>query len=167
MAGPLTFSASREVQATRDAVWAVIGDFGNEHRWTKTLSSCSRDTPTVRVGTVRHCLLPEPLMGRKEVFETLIELHPGKSLGYTLDGTAGPFAQSAGRWTVAPAGPDRTIVTVEGRFLPRHFGVRLLWPLLGPMLGRMSRRIVGELETFVRQSRAEPGLDHSCAGNPS
>lgn len=105
IARPLTFSASREVRATRDAVWAVMGDFGNEHRWTKTLSSCSRDTPTVRVGTVRHCLLPKPLMGRTEVFETLIELHPGTSLGYTLDGPAGPSAQSAGRSTVVPAGP--------------------------------------------------------------
>ncbi len=51
--------------------------------------------------------------------------------------------------------------------MPRHFVVRLLWPLLGPMLGSMSRRIVGELETFVRQSRAETGVDHSRAGNPS
>src|SRR5919197_4684069 len=38
MATTLHFSVTERVRASNDAVWAVLGNFGTEHRWTRTLT---------------------------------------------------------------------------------------------------------------------------------
>lgn len=147
---PLTFAVTCAVDAPNKAVWKVIGDFGTEHRWTRTLTECQRDTDEVRVGTVRSCRLPRPLMGRTEVRETLVEFAWGSALAYTLDGAAGPFASAESRWSTTPTSERTTSVTVTGRFRPKHPLVRaLVWPFAKPMLKRLTRRVVGELEVFL------------------
>jgi hypothetical protein len=69
MSKTLTFKVGRTISASSDAIWQVLGDFGTEHSWTKTLDRCTRDTAIARVGTVRSCTLPKPLMGRTLVRE--------------------------------------------------------------------------------------------------
>lgn len=150
MARPLTFEVTRVIPAADDAVWDVLGDFGTEHRWTKALSRCERDTPDVRVGTVRWCRLPRPVMGRTEVREVVTEFEPGRTLAYSLDGAAGPFASASSRWSTRPASSRATAVTVAGSFEPRNRAVPLLaWPLAKPMLRRVTRRVLRELEEFL------------------
>jgi hypothetical protein len=100
--GWLHFEITRPVRAPAGAIWEVLGDFGTEHRWTKSLSHCERDTVAVGVGTVRSCTLPKPLMGRKEVREAITEYTPGVAIAYALEGSAGPFASAASRWSVRP-----------------------------------------------------------------
>ena len=92
MSKTLTFEVKRKMSASSEAVWQVVGDFGTEHRWTKTLDYCARDTDIVAVGTVRICRLPKSLMGRTAIREELTEYRPGSSLTYRLEGSAGPFA---------------------------------------------------------------------------
>ncbi|HUP17207.1 MAG TPA: SRPBCC family protein [Acidimicrobiia bacterium] len=116
MSRSLQFSTTRIVNVSNEAVWRVLGDFGTEHRWTKTLTSCERDTPEVGVGTVRSCKLPRPLMGRSEVKETLTEFEPERVLTYQLDGAAGPFATAAARWSTWRETPNSTAITVRGEF---------------------------------------------------
>jgi hypothetical protein len=41
---PVTFAVTCAVDAPNETVWKVIGDFGTEHRWTRTLTECERDT---------------------------------------------------------------------------------------------------------------------------
>lgn len=152
----LHFAVTEIVRAPSDAVWRVLGDFGTEHRWTKSVAECARDTREVRVGTVRSCRLPRPLMGRTAVRETLTEFAPGQALAYALEGPAGPFAFAASRWSTAPASADETAVTVEGTFRPANRTARfLVWPLAKPMVRRLARRVVRELDAFVRVP--EPG----------
>lgn len=115
----LTFSVTYRVRGSVEEVWRVLGDFGSEHRWTTTLVSCEHDTEIVRVGTVRRCRLPRPVMGRRQVDERLTEFEPGRSLAYVLDGGAGPFATVSSRWSTAPTSAEGTAVTVQGIFTPR------------------------------------------------
>jgi hypothetical protein len=144
------FSVTEHVQATNAAVWAVLGDFGNEHRWTRTLAHCERDTSDVRVGTARTCTLPKPLMGRTQAREELTEFEPGASLAYVLNGPAGPFLTASSRWSTRSEDDGNTLVTVEGLFTPRSWGARfLLWPLAKPMIENLARRTVRELGAFV------------------
>lgn len=150
----LRFSTTHVVAAPPDAVWRVLGDFGTEHRWTKTLSFCERDTPDVRVGTSRTCTLPKPLMGRTRVTETLTEYEPGRSLAYALDGAAGPFARAASRWSLDARDDGRTAVRVEGIFEPKHGAARMLvWPLAKPYLVRVARGVVRELDDHVTRGQ--------------
>lgn len=147
----LQFAVTHEIPASNEDVWRVLGDFGREHRWTRSLSRCTRDTSDVRVGTVRTCQLPRPLMGRTEVREELTEFAPGRSFAYSLEGPAGPFEFASSRWSTTPTTDGATAVTVEGTFSPRNVAVPVVvWPFVQPMLQRLTRRILGELETFLQ-----------------
>lgn len=150
MPSELRFSVTYPVRGSLDEVWRVLGDFGGEHRWTTTLTFCERQSHDVRVGTVRRCRLPRPLMGRREVHETLTEFEPGRALAYVLDGEAGPFATASSRWSTAPTACGATAVTVEGRFTPRSriVGV-MVWPAAKPALRRLTRKVLAELDAFV------------------
>jgi hypothetical protein len=88
----VAFNVTRVLRASNVSVWKVLGDFGTEHRWTKSLAHCKRDTAGVSVGAVRTCTLPKPLTGRTQVREQLVEYTPLAALTYELDGAAGPFA---------------------------------------------------------------------------
>lgn len=145
----LSFTIREPVHAPPEAVWAVLGDFGTEHRWSSSLAYCERTTDVVAVGTARICTLPKPLMGRLQVREELTEYTPGEALAYALDGAAGPFATAASRWAVVRGSDDQTIVSVTGTFMPRARWVRFVWPLVRFMVARLARQSVGELQSFV------------------
>jgi len=150
MSKTLTFKVGRTISASSDAIWQVLGDFGTEHRWTKTLDRCTRDTAIARVGTVRTCTLPKPLMGRTFVREELTEYQPGSALAYRLEGTAGLFASAASRWSIYPGGDGATLVCVEGFFAVGNPVVRIFaWPVVKPMLSRVTGRVIDELAEFV------------------
>ncbi|HVV50131.1 MAG TPA: SRPBCC family protein [Polyangia bacterium] len=149
MGARLRFEVTRVLAVSNDEVWRVLADFGTEHRWSKTLVHCERDTPDVHVGTARSCRLPRALMGRTQVREVLTELQPGRLLAYRLEGPAGPFASAASRWSTSGGG-NATAVTVEGYFEPKNWAVRaIVWPLVRPFLRRLTQRVLGELEVFV------------------
>jgi hypothetical protein len=153
------FSITEAVHASNDAIWAVLGDFGTEHRWTRTLAHCERDTSDVRVGTARTCTLPRPLMGRARVREELIEYEPGAALAYDLDGPAGPFLTASSRWATRADTGSGTALTVEGRFTPRNWFVRLLvWPLARLAIRRLTRKVIRELEAYVLARGAAKAL---------
>lgn len=144
------FSVSEQVHASNAAVWAILGDFGNEHRWTRALTHCERDTKEVRVGTARTCVLAKPLMGRTRAREELTQFEAGASLAYVLDGPAGPFLTASSRWSTRSQDDGTTLVTVEGFFTPRNWVARcLLWPLAKPMIKKLARNTVRELGASV------------------
>lgn len=146
----LAFTVSTRTSVPIPQIWETLGDFGTEHRWTKTLLHCERDTSQVNVGTARNCTLARPLMGRTQVREELVEFVPGKVLAYRLDGPAGPFRTAASRWTTSADAEGKTVITVEGRFTPKNRVVRmLLWPLVRPYVARVTRNVLGELESFL------------------
>jgi hypothetical protein len=149
----LQFAVTHVVPAPNEDVWRVLGDFGHEHRWTKRLSRCIRNTSVVGVGTVRTCRLPRPLMGRTEVREVLTHFEPGHSFAYVLEGSTGPFSVASSRWSTSPAHDDATAVTVEGLFTPKNAAVPVVvWPFVKPLLQRLTKRILRELAAFL-QSR--------------
>ena len=158
MSSRLRFEVTRVLAVSNEDVWSVLGDFGTEHRWSKTLVHCERDTPDVRVGTARSCRLPRPLMGRTQVREVLTELQPGRALAYRLEGPAGPFSSAASRWSTSGRGTG-TVVTVEGYFEPKNWAVRaIVWPLVQPFLRLLTHRVLGELEVFVAATCARARL---------
>lgn len=151
----LSFSTTKVIRALNESVWRVIGDFGNEHVWYADMKRCTRDTSDVRVGTTRTCELTKPVMGVTEAVETLTEYDAGKVLAYRLHGAAGPFAAAQSRWTTTPLPDGSTSLTIEGRFEPKNAAVRwLLWPLARPMVARLARRTIVQLERHLAGSRA-------------
>lgn len=147
---PLTFTVARSVPQAPKEVWAVLGAFGTEHHWSSALEHTERDTEGVDVGTARHCTLPEPMMGRTEVEETLVEYEEGASLAYRLQGEAGPFASAGSRWRIRPGDDGGTVVEVQGRFQPKNALVRwLVWPFARLYLRRLARKGLDELAAYL------------------
>jgi hypothetical protein len=102
------------------------------------------------VGTIRSCKLPRALIGRTTVREELTEYEPGRALAYRLEGPAGPFASASSRWSTSPGSGGGTIMCVEVFFTARNRAARILvWPLVKPMLRRLTSRVMAELGGFV------------------
>ena len=143
------FSVSKVVGASNDRVWKVLGDFGHEHRWTRSLTHCERDTPIAQVGTWRSCVLPRPLMGRTRVREELTEFAPRSALAYELEGGAGPFAKARSRWSTRERPDGTTELTVVGEFVPRSWVGYAVWPLSKPAVKRLTQQVIGELDSYI------------------
>lgn len=155
----LQLSTTRIVGVSNEAVWRVLGDFGTEHRWTRTLTSCERDTATVGVGTVRVCKLSRPLMGRTEAREMLTEFDSERVLAYRLDGPAGPFATAASRWSTRREAPNSTAITVRGDFEAQNWAtLYFVWPLARIMIRGVMARVLGELEDYLTTQAPHPNL---------
>lgn len=145
----VTISEAARTHGTPAQVWRLLGDFGNEHRWSSQLASCRRDTASVGVGTRRTCALAKPLMGRTETTEELTDYVAGASLAYRLSGRAGPFRDAEGSWVVT-RDEDATVVSVSGRFEPLNAAVGLLvGPLARVVAVRAARRALADLVTAV------------------
>jgi hypothetical protein len=151
VARPINISEAARTHRTPAQVWRLLGDFGNEHRWSSQLASCHRDTASVGVGTRRTCALARPLMGRTETTEELTDYVAGASLAYRLSGRAGSFRASEGRWEVRPD-QKVTVITVSGRFEPLNATVGLLVGPLAKMVAvRAARRALADLVTAVEK----------------
>jgi hypothetical protein len=84
------------------------------------------------------------------VREQRTEYEPGTVLAYRLEGPAGPFASASSRWSTTSRSDGGAIVTVEGFLTARSRAAEIVvWPLARPMLRRLVRRVIGELEAFV------------------
>ena len=152
MTRPITIVEAARTHRAPAQVWRLLGDFGNEHRWSSQLASCRRDTAGVGVGTRRTCALAKPLMGRTETTEELTGYVAGESLAYRLSGRAGPFRVAEGSWVVT-AEQDATVVSVSGRFEPLNAAVGLLvGPLARVVAVRAARRALADLLTAVEAS---------------
>ena len=157
MTRPITIVEAARTHRTPAQVWRLLGDFGNEHRWSSQLASCRRDTTGVGVGTRRTCALTKPLMGRTETTEELTDYVTGESLAYRLSGRAGPFRVAEGTWVVTPD-EDATVISVSGRFEPLNTAVGLLLgPLARIVAVRAARRALSDLLTAVEASDLSDG----------
>jgi hypothetical protein len=96
-------------------------------------------------------------MSRSFVREELTEYQPGSALAYRLEGSAGPFASAASRWSLYSGDDGGTHVRVEGFFtVASPLATILVWPIVKPMLQRITRRVIDELAAFVTARQVAP-----------
>jgi hypothetical protein len=92
-------------------------------------------------------------MGRTQVREQLIEYSARAALAYELEGSAGPFANARSRWSTRERADGTTELVVEGRFVPRSwFSRHCVWLLAKPMLERLTRQVLCELDAYVART---------------
>jgi carbon monoxide dehydrogenase subunit G len=90
-------------------VWEVLADFGSIHDWLPGVDhACVLSTdPGGPVGTTRRVQ-----MGRMTLVETITECDAPTTLAYEIAGLPPWVRRLENRWTVRPAGPGTTTVTV-------------------------------------------------------
>ena len=143
-------SVSRDIDAPRDAVWAVLADFPSISTWnTGVKNSFSTSDEVEGVGARRHCDLAP--MGTLD--ETIAEWEPGERLVVSID-SAGKLPMKRGRvtFTLADQGDPTTIdYAYEPGMGP--FG-RLMGPVIDKQLVTGMAGFLEDLETAAKKRAA-------------
>ncbi|WP_231643408.1 SRPBCC family protein [Mycolicibacterium baixiangningiae] len=97
------------MRADPQTVWDVLADFGSIRDWLPGIDhSCLLSTSADgMVGTTRRVQ-----MGRMTLVETITEFDAPAALAYDIAGLPRWLRRFNNRWTLQPAGPGATTVTV-------------------------------------------------------
>jgi carbon monoxide dehydrogenase subunit G len=107
-------SRTRTVHATPEQAWSVLADFDRIVEWAPSVDHSEAMTePPFGVGAARRVQV-----GRLTLVETVTDWEEPSTLAYTLEGLPPFAARATNRWTLEPAGPDRTTVTVTADVTP-------------------------------------------------
>ena len=146
MGSRVQISESVEIARPPEAVWEAIADYGFDLQWRKGLEEMAPDPPGgPEVGTKVHEVVRNG--GRAYVADTVVtSLDPG--VAYEFEGHGSIGGLGGGR-SVAANGGEVSVFTYDIRLQPEG-GMRLLRPLLGPMvrsgLKKDLRKLKGMLE---------------------
>ncbi len=101
------------IEATPDAAWAVLADFGAISRWVPLIQhSCLLSDQTEGVGTIRRVQI-----ARQTLIETVEVWQPGQTLAYTIDGLPPIVGRGRNTWQLRPAGRT-TLATLTTDITP-------------------------------------------------
>jgi uncharacterized protein YndB with AHSA1/START domain len=124
MNGKHQLQRSRELDAPRDVVWAILADSASLPEWAAVVQEVtSRATGPEEVGSVRECRVD--FAGRQgTIGERCVELVPDSRIGYVVDhdslGFNKMFADYGFTLTLTDAGPKRTTVVMDTYYTPRN-----------------------------------------------
>ena len=133
----------------RDAVWAVLADFGAISRWAPNVEHSSLTTEQADgVDAERRVQV-----GRNALLERITEWEPGRRLGYTISGLP-PVVRSAGNtWTIEGEGEATTVtVTTNVDAGPRP-PQQLVARMIGRAMTRASRELLAGLQNHLEENR--------------
>jgi uncharacterized protein YndB with AHSA1/START domain len=149
MASPVHIEESIEIDKPPAAVWDAIADYSFDLQWRNGLQEMTPDPPgPPTVGTKVHEVVKTS--GREYVADTVVtELDPGASYRFTGSGTVGGLS---GRRAVQPA-LRGAVFTYEIELEPKG-AMRLLRPVLGPMVRSGLRKDLGRLKQLLESDRA-------------
>ena len=145
---PMELQIEYEMAAPADAVWQVAGEGFADLSWSSDVTHSELDGD-LKVGAVRTCHFPPNIFSRSgQVKETLSSFDRSqRQLAYQAE-LGGFIRRATNRWSIEAVDAARCRLrmhaTIELRGLAKLFG-----PLLRPMLARMGRQTMRELETKV------------------
>jgi hypothetical protein len=142
MGSPIRIEESVEIARPADQVWKAIADYGFDLQWRKGLREMAPDPPGGPApGTKVHEVVRSS--GRDYVADTVVtDLDPGISYRFEGSGTIGGRA-------VRPAdGGAEAVFTYTIELRPTG-GMRLLAPLLGPMVRSGLKRDLQKLRSLL------------------
>jgi uncharacterized protein YndB with AHSA1/START domain len=137
---------SRQLDAPREAIWAVLADFHNIYIWNSGVKA-SHDTGdgTIGLGAQRHCELA-PLGTLKE---TIAEWHPNEKLVVSIDSaTKLPIENGAATFTLS----DHE-TAIDYAYRPKG----IVGKVMGPILDRQLRKgFGGFLDDLEKAAQQQP-----------
>jgi uncharacterized protein YndB with AHSA1/START domain len=140
---------SVQINKSPAEVWEAIADYSLDREWRKGLLEMTPDPPGgPAVGTKVHEIVRTS--GRNYVADTAVtDLDPGASYRFAGSGTIGGVG--GGRSVQSDDGTG-TVFTYTIELEPKG-GMRLLRPLLGPMVRSGLKKDLQKLKTLLEQER--------------
>ena len=107
-----------ETKASKQAVWALLADYGNIHKYTSGVVASHLTTPGKQgLGMTRRCDLPgKP--GSNYVVEKIVEWRDGDSFAFVITDTNAPIKDAKVRWTAREHG-NKSEIIVQARYRPK------------------------------------------------
>lgn len=141
-----TVVRSRTVVASPDDVWSVLARFDRIAEWAPSVGHSEAMTePPVGVGSARRVQV-----GRLTLVETIVEWASEQAVAYTLEGLPPFVAEATNRWTLEPAGPERTTVTLTAEITPGPKPpMRLAVAVLGRVIARGNDQLLDGMAAAV------------------
>ena len=79
------FDVSVTPEASKDAAWALLADYGNPHNYISGIVDAYLTTEqTSGVGMTRHCDLPRMMMMKQHIVEDISAWDEGNSFTYII-----------------------------------------------------------------------------------
>ena len=117
------------IDASSDAVWNVLKEFGSVSDWAPSVSkSYYLDSQTSGIGTGRHC----DIDGIGSIDEVVTKWQEGVGFSYSVT-PLGPLAKSASSWQLTPISDSKTKLQVV-------FSYNLRFGLVGKILHKLVMR---------------------------
>ena len=148
MSSIIRVEESVQIDRSPADVWEAIADYAFDFKWRKGLREMTPDPPgPPSSGTTVHEVVRSS--GRDYVADTVVtEVDPGSSYRFTGDGTIGGI--SGGR-AVRPDGTGPRAVFTYAIELEPKGGMRLLRPVLGPIVRSGLRKDLSKLKALLDQ----------------
>ena len=136
---PVQVSATREIAATADEVFAALADHETWPEWFRSIQKVERfGDLTEGLGSHRRVFINK----RVVIDEEFIVWEPGKEWGFTIvSSTVGGLKSMNELVTIQEIGPDRVRVTYKMGIAPK--------PVLAPLLRIAKRGLVKNLENAL------------------
>lgn len=116
------------INASKERVWEVLGDFGGVSKWAPTVvKSISTTTANEDIGCERECEIP----GFGNVSERVTEWEEGTHLKFVVEGL-GPMKSMLNEFSIKPDGED-TLATMTVNF-------QMKFGLIGALMERLMVR---------------------------
>lgn len=150
--------ASRVIDAPKSTVWAVLDDFGGVSKYSPGVEDSGIvDGPDTGVGAVRECRLD----GGGRIAEEIVEYDEGSSFTVNfVDMGDFPMKENIVELAVREIEPNRTDVTMTGRFTPK-FGP-IGWLMAKVMMKSKLEESFGEslagLEEYVKNETEDSAV---------
>lgn len=141
-------SRTRTVAAPPEKVWRVLADFGAISSWAHNVDhSCVLEHRPEAIGTSRRVQ-----MGENTFVERITEFTAPRALAYDIEGLPPRLRRVANRWSLRPAGPASTEVTLTSTVaiannpvarIAEQAAVQLLATQSDTMLAGLAARVEG------------------------
>ncbi|MEV0947090.1 SRPBCC family protein [Rhodococcus sp. NPDC049939] len=156
----MKLSNDREIVASADAVWDVIGRrFDKIGEWATVVpaSTAVPGSPTVGEAPVAGRVCQTGIRVAPSVTEAIIDYDDStKSLTYEAHEKPGFLSVARNRWTVTPVDQRRSLVSYDAEFTTRGvFGLLAGW-WMAMLLRRAGRQVLEDLAHYVEHGAPSP-----------
>lgn len=143
----------REIDASADEVWQVLGERFGELSWSSGITGSSLEGE-LGVGAVRVCEFPPNMFARDGTVKEKLLTFDREAMKFSYQPTTplGPMKDAINRWTITPLGPRRCKVSSHATVQLRAWAW-LFAPFMGPMLRKLGEEFLDDLIAEVERLR--------------
>ena len=142
-------NVAQVVEASAEEVWKSWDDFGNIDKFHPALAgSHLLGEHATGVGATRQCDMKD---GNNHIRERIVEYVPKARMVIDIYAGTMPLKHAVATLTLQPAGPNKTVVSMEMDFVPK-FGLlgKLMTPIMKPQFRGLLKSLLEANATHVQ-----------------